>query len=1714
MSYNVNLVPNIAAVGTVRQYAFPPMGATDPNGWVICDGNLRSNATGIYNNLISRGLYNLNSFTINAIVNSTLGASTWSTLSLSNDATRQLVGGSSTLLYVSTNSGTNFTSIASIGSKSWTGTAISLNNQIMNACATGDYTYTSTDSGKTWANQMPNTSYILPSASTIGKSWSAVQQITYNNIGQNWTLLATSTGLVTNASFYNVSMSSTGQFILAGIYGGATYFSTNYGTKWTATPTGLSASANYTGSSISSTGQYMLVSTSTGTNYFSNTYGSSFTITSATGATGCASSVDGKYLLSANWLSSNYGANWAAIASGTGITTTNVNFWKPAISATGQYMILTSKQSAAGSPVNISTSYGSFWTQNPISGMSTSAAATGSAISASGQFMVVLVLGGSVYLSSTYGANWVQTPGTGLAVSANYYSATMSSSGQYILIGGNAGTVNSAALSYFSSNYGANWLSAIGTPVQSYGISVAMSSDGQYMLNVGYGNAGVYMSTATYSTSLGTNSLSRYGPTLTFQQIPTITNFSQTSVTNTGTNLPADMGSPTFGMDGTGQYMLIADSSTSTNKGAFVTSNYGTSWTQLGTTQGLPATVTNAACIQVAGNGYMVMMRLNGGTYNNIYLSVNYGKNWTSVFSSLPITPNNITMSANGQVIMYAIQAASNTTIYSTTNTGSTWGTLSKMAMGFSASGTGQYLCVSQYNGGGSQTVQFFISSNYGVSFTTVQTTASTCYCTAISYSGEYMLVTDLYTQVWVSSNFGVTFKNTQWGGGVQWCTVSYTGQYMTVNATGRISTNYGVNWTENTFSSSISRQSLTYYGEYFAGISGGTLKISSSTISSYANSSTVNSPTIITNFYRSSYGTTWVTNPGTGLPGSSFSNATVVMSGTGQYILCGDSSTRGVFLSSNFGNNWGQLGTAQGFPATVTSTLNLYVASGGQYMAFPYVPTGFLWISSNSGAYWYNSNRSVGAQLAMITISGNGQYMMYNTGTGNANYGITLSSDFGKTWAGITKTGFGISMSYTGQYMCIGQNNYPSLTAQIFVSKDFGVTFSTIASTGSVYYITTTSGNGEYMMAQDSAGGNSHLSSNFGVSFTLISALSGKNAYCCFMSYTGQYIISSTSYLSTNYGINWTSIPLLTQTRFVFTTYYGEYIAGSASTLQVSVPTSTLTSSSSTLVVPNPYWYSVTTDSTGQYVVVGSIMNQGIWCSTDFATTWQGTNQGIGTVQQLANSGTNMIAAINNLQGIYYSSNNGGVWQVATTQTSNNYISVAMSSSASYGLAGSIGGGVVYSSTNGQSWALSNLTTGTYGAVALSSSGQYGLASNNTTIYYSSNSGQTFIASSLTTVNAQSLAISQTGQYAAAGTTSGIYYSTSYGLNWTQATGQASTGTWYGINIMSSGQYLVAGNAGQGLWYSLNFGQTWTQSTTNTTDTWYEISTTPSGSYLYAVSQSTTIYQETNVTETISVNGLPLGTNAWLCAAMDSTGTYQLYGINNGYVYYSNNAGISWSVLSGNGLPNVTNVWQTVSISSTGQYILLGANPGGLYMSMNNATSWTAISGGTSTAYGMTINSSNWKSTAMNSTGQYMLAATNNANVYLSTNSGSYWSTIGGISPANGYLPTVASTWNSVAISSTGQFMAITVAGGSFYFSNSYGASFSINNSSPFSSTTNWNTLSMSGSGLNVLATFQGSSIYNITTNITPVSTSFTPPLLSTTTSTDGTTIKYIMKY
>ena len=77
----------------------------------------------------------------------------------------------------------------------------------------------------------------------------------------------------------------------------------------------------------------------------------------------------------------------------------------------------------------------------------------------------------------------------------------------------------------------------------------------------------------------------------------------------------------------------------------------------------------------------------------------------------------------------------------------------------------------------------------------------------------------------------------------------------------------------------------------------------------------------------------------------------------------------------------------------------------------------------------------------------------------------------------------------------------------------------------------------------------------------------------------------------------------------------------------------------------------------------------------------------------------------------------------------------------------------------------------------------------------------------------------------------------------------------------------------------------------------------------------------------------------------------------------------------------------------------------------------------------------------AMSSTGQYQLVTLNNSStLYLSSNSGATWTTLGS---GNG-LPSTATLYSSGSISATGQYMLLSVFGGSLYLSSNYGATFS----------------------------------------------------------------------
>jgi hypothetical protein len=106
------------------------------------------------------------------------------------------------------------------------------------------------------------------------------------------------------------------------------------------------------------------------------------------------------------------------------------------------------------------------------------------------------------------------------------------------------------------------------------------------------------------------------------------------------------------------------------------------------------------------------------------------------------------------------------------------------------------------------------------------------------------------------------------------------------------------------------------------------------------------------------------------------------------------------------------------------------------------------------------------------------------------------------------------------------------------------------------------------------------------------------------------------------------------------------------------------------------------------------------------------------------------------------------------------------------------------------------------------------------------------------------------------------------------------------------------------------------------------------------------------------------------------------------------------------------------------------------------------------------------WYSIAMSSSGQYMAATADGGRIYISSNFGSTFATA--TAPSN--------TWNSIAMSSSGQYMAAAASGVGIYVSSNYGTDWTIT-SAP--SNLLWKSIAMSSSGEYMAAVVLGGGIY-----------------------------------
>jgi hypothetical protein len=149
--------------------------------------------------------------------------------------------------------------------------------------------------------------------------------------------------------------------------------------------------------------------------------------------------------------------------------------------------------------------------------------------------------------------------------------------------------------------------------------------------------------------------------------------------------------------------------------------------------------------------------------------------------------------------------------------------------------------------------------------------------------------------------------------------------------------------------------------------------------------------------------------------------------------------------------------------------------------------------------------------------------------------------------------------------------------------------------------------------------------------------------------------------------------------------------------------------------------------------------------------------------------------------------------------------------------------------------------------------------------------------------------------------------------------------------------------------------------------------------------------------------------------------------------VWFSNNKGVSFSLISGisNLLPGAGSgtTYKSCSISDTGQYMFLGAGNGGAYYSNNYGASFTSVQGGTGGRGGMSND------------GKYIAYCTYNGYFYLSINfGGSFVSTA--TTNISGLPYQATKQYRDVSVSTTGKYIFIIFDGGSYISTNS-GSSF-----------------------------------------------------------------------
>jgi hypothetical protein len=304
-------------------------------------------------------------------------------------------------------------------------------------------------------------------------------------------------------------------------------------------------------------------------------------------------------------------------------------------------------------------------------------------------------------------------------------------------------------------------------------------------------------------------------------------------------------------------------------------------------------------------------------------------------------------------------------------------------------------------------------------------------------------------------------------------------------------------------------------------------------------------------------------------------------------------------------------------------------------------------------------------------------------------------------------------------------------------------------------------------------------------------------------------------------------------------------------------------------------------------------------------------------------------------------------------------------------------------------------------------------------------NTGWKQIVLGNTNIGFRSVDMSSNGQYqtfvGVSGGRSYPFISNNYGNTWTQVTGVTGSFFWndyvVGVKISTGGNLqLIAGprsstfSGPYGVYLSQNYGNTWSLLTANNSNL----------SYLDASDDLKVIAIPKLINNFISIShnsgvtwfdatGAGARSN-WRQISLSSDGRYMLASVNetNQALFKSSNSGISWGSTSG----ILSGGFTAVKISKNGQIQLAGATSfGSLFISYDYGNTWsTSIS-----------TPKSWLNIDMSDDAKYILASTNESNIYRSQDSGLSWNQIDLVS-IYGENPVIG----QMAISSNGEYQTM----------------------------------------------------------------------------------------